>query len=80
MLYFQSLKTFTILLFVLTLINTPLYWVYSANIANGVITKEAGADVFAYFSRANTYYDFPTSEFQGESNVTGIQGCHNRTT
>jgi hypothetical protein len=39
------------------MINTPLYWVYSANIGNGVMAKEAGADVFAYFSRANTYYD-----------------------
>jgi len=42
---------------ILSLINAPLYFLFSKNMQNGIIDNEVGANYLAYFSRANTYED-----------------------
>ena len=75
-LYFQSLKTFIIMFLMLSMINAPLYFLFSKNMQNGIIDNEIGHNYLAYFSRANTYEDTQTFETQF-MNVTGLKPCGN---
>lgn len=74
MLYFQSLKTFIIIFAILTVINTPVYFLFFKNMQNGIISDEVDSNYLAYFSMANTYSDIETMETQF-MNITGITPC-----